>query len=661
MSFSLESLGIKIHCPEKENFDEQVIKYCLDKINNQKIEISTQLLLANKDKITEKLLNTIHNNFSRNLVNKQKYLLKKLSSNNLEVLNDFLIHYNNSLKSIDTTFKLSDNIQYPLLYGNSTFIQQNLEILVDLIIINPKIRLYIKNYIFQNINNNSNNDYPIFKTLKKIDNYNLVIFDDLSQDLLEWYNQEIIIPEDYPNYMKNIFEINNLISKCYKIKNFINKNFPKKDYSNIYISILNNIFEDKFNNLIKKNINIGFLLICKFLDKLTKILDLLSDDRKDYYQNIINKQIEHIFKNIKSIENLDEMLRLYRNFIFIQHEIGSIFNKYKDSEIFNNILNTILNLSDINIKTFSIIINTFCPIDSLLIRLKFELSELIWLLDNTQINKIVIFINNLHYKPDNSNLKIINNILEDKKISENINNLITPHKIYHFSKGVWDFPMDNNNFTNKIFNMIPFKDELNLLYSNFTEIEKDDKKEFIVFSTKGKVLFELSDNINTLLCTFLPIQAMIIKYLIDYNTMSIEAAIKLCKNTGINIYKKVFDTILDIINIDDNNITLKEKLPYYGEKNFADLYFIETKQIMTEKINKEIKLSFHECAESNICSLLKEEKENTLTIDLLKSKLYDKIKNYHTFNLTDFEQVLKNMIKKDYISINNNYITYNIY
>lgn len=648
MSFNLESLGIKLQCPKKTNYHDNIIKYCLNKINNQDTHISPQLLLVNKDELTPELLNIIQNNLARNLLNKRKYLLKLLTPSNFEEkITNFLYQYCLSLKHIDITLRLS-NLELPLnKYGNSNFIQKNLETLGELIISNPKIRKLFNQFIIDNVWNGSSKSYFLFKILNNLEEYNLIIFDDFSQDLLEWFNYPFDIPDEYPLYMKDIYKLNYNIYRCNKIKNFINKNFPKKSYSNIYIPILNTIFENNFTNLLKHK-NIGFFIILKFLDKLIKLLDLVSDSKKDYYHNIITNKLQQIIKSIKNIENIEnitDLLYLYENYTFIQPEVGNIFNKYKNSKIINNCFQTILKLSTKDILIFSEIINNFVSTSNILIKLKHQLSEVIWSLNDIQIEKIKIFNRNLYCNKKDKNLEIINSIIKDKIQSDQINILINPHKVYHFSRGIWDFPMNNNYFSDSVFNNLPLKEELNALYINLDSL----RKELIVFSTKGQVIYEFNDDNDKLIGKFLPVQAMLIKQLLDKQVITIEQAEQLCLNSGVKNFTKVFETLSDLINISSENISLKEKLPYYGEKNFSELFFTETKKIMEKKIKVELILSLKECMESNICSILKKEENKTLTLNKLEIQLKEKINKYHSFTSTEFNQIIENMIERDYL------------
>lgn len=657
MSFNLESLGIRLHKPIKNNFREEVIRYCLDKINNQKTDISPQLLLANKDKITPDLLETIQNNFARNLLVKRKYLLKKINVDNLdENLNLFLENYTKQLKSIDITFRLS-NQESPLnSFGNSQFIQKNLEALVDLIISETKMRGLLKKFIVSNIWYGSSKSYEIFKILRKIEDYNLVIFEDFTQDMLEWFSEEIKVPREYPKYMKDVYQMNYLIIKCNKIKNYINKNFPNKDYSSVYLPILNQIFEKNFSNLVK-NQKVGFYLITKFLDKLVPLIKLIDIGKRDYYQTIINNKIEQVFRKMENIDDLPEFLRLYRDYDFTRPEIGITISKFTKTKMFKDILNTILELSDLDVDTFSRIISNFIKTQPILLSLKYQLSEKVWDLNTSELMKVISFTKNMLVHRNDNSLEIITSIVTDRTKSERISQIIYPHKAYHFSRGVWDFPMDNNYFSNKMFDNLPFREELNALYLN----HDDPRKELIVFSTKGKISIELEDDQDKLLGVFLPIQAMIINTLIKNPKTIISVLIKMCNKAGVKNYKKVFESIEDLIEIDDKVIKLKDKLPYYGEKNYSELFFTETKKIMEEKIEQELVLSFEECARSNICYLLKQEESKSLNINIITEKLQGLIGKYHSFNQNDISKVIENMIKFDYITKNDNIIKYCVY
>ncbi|ADO67330.1 hypothetical protein crov297 [Cafeteria roenbergensis virus] len=688
MSLSLESLGINIYNSPKNNFQEDIIKYCLDKINGENLNTSPQLILAHQHKLNQEIIKLINTNLERNLLNKRQYIFNKSTLSNFEdILNDFLLNYINQLKSIDVilglsykqlsqlpkntqeseqeqeleeqpTHKLKD--QHILKFnGNFDFVQKNIEVLCELIIFNPVIKKFLLKFILKNINTNSNKKNPLMKTLQKIDNYNLEIFSEFIQYIIKWFNKTVVIPEEYPLYLKEVYELETLITRCNKIKIYIQNNFPFNRHSHVYIPILNCVIVKKFGNLKIYNQN-GFIIINKFLTKVLKLTELVPPDTNNYYKIVIENKIEDIFSKITELTNIPIIFKLYQTFHFIQPEIGSLFKRCVNSNIFKNILNTIINLSEENLITFVNIINNYLSTSPILIRLKFQLSNVLWELTDDEINKINIFIKNTVYHKKEDYLNIISSMLEDIIQTKQINMLILPHQAFHFSRGLWDFPMDKNYFSEKHFNTLPFGEELNALFIN----QNDIRKELIVFSTKGSVILELQDQNGTLIGTFLPIQAMIIKVLLEEDNVSVKVINNICTKTGIEQTQKtkIFNTLADliVINNTEQTISLKETLPYYNKKNFAELFFIET-TLVENKITYDIILSFNEYIKSNVCSILKQQPNMTMSIIELEQILKKSIKKYHTFDHNEFTKIINSMIKYDYIYKENDYLIYIIY
>lgn len=665
MAFNLHSLGIKINQIQRDNIEELILSFCLNTVDNNKANISSQLLLANKSKLTNDLIDKITKNLYKKLIDKRKYLVKNLNVDNLdEKLSKFIFDYTKGLKTIDITFDLSNSSEELFSYGNSEFIKKNLLILNDLIIYYPKIRQIIEDFIFKNLNENYNYSFEIFKFLKKLGNYNITILSDIYEDIIKWNEQEIIIPP-YENYFKEIYKFNTNMGKIYKINKFIKKNLPKGDYSNIYIPLIDNLFDSNLNTILSFPKESNFYFLLNNIPKLDKILNYLTIEKKGYFQNILDEKFNQSIQNVNKLMDFENILNVYKDYIYLQPEIGDMLNSKFKNEFNDNILSLIKNLDNNLIPVLSVIVNNFMNYDEVLIKLKYQLCSNLFNIKLSFIEKIQKFMDNLYTK--NNNFIIIKSILADIKISSKFSELSNPNKIFMFSRGVWDFPMDYDYKSiglvsdhKKYLEFVehPFREEIVGLA---TITFQGDDKDIILFQTKGSIKMELNDGKKILNCEFLPIQAYIIKMLLEKNTISENDLKEFISKNGINSVDKVIDTLKDLIKKDKSEYYLKKNLPYEGTKNYAELYFIETQEIILDKIEEEIKLSLEEVLSSNICSILK--KENNYTLE--KTILFDRLKEIkyikHDFNFDDFNNILSKMFKKDYLVIIGEFISYQVY
>ena len=652
MAFTLENLGLNIN-KHNNNFRENVINYCIQRINNERITISTQLLLSQKNNFSDDIEKQINNELLSNLLNRRNNFLKNLSNKNFEEkFYNFMTNYLEGLKNIDIIFSLSDNNLEMKYYGNSSFIQSNIEQFSDMIIFYPKIKKMLSKYLINNII--TNDELRILKIFKKLEKYKLVIFDELTLDLIEWSLNEQEIPEIYPGYDKDILKLGYNIYKIKKINYFVNKNFPKKNYSNIYIKILDIIFDTNIPNILKHS-NTGLGLLKRYLGDLMKIIKFCDNDKAIYYMTYLDNKVKFIFRKINNLDNFRYLLELYDNYIFTHPEISSLIFRKKDDKIFKNILNTILNLDLNQLKIFCSLLTKYVVKirEELLITLKYQLSENIWNLNTEQLFKIYEFILSLNFKSENINM--IGNLIIDKKKCIDINQIISPHKVYHFSRGIWDYPMDNDYLiiNNTNFND-SFKEEIDALKLSFNENNKD----IVLFMTKGSFEIELQDNIGKLNSIFLPIQAFIIKKLIN-GKIHKDKLTEYIKILGVDNYSKVIETINDLIDYTNNEYSLKEKLPYYGEKNFANLYFIETQKIINKKIKDDIVFDLNDFLSTTIISILKKETNKLLE----KNKLLNRLNELglRDFTVVDFENIIKILEEKDYIIVHDDIISYQVY
>lgn len=642
MALTLLNLGIEVNTSKNDTFRENMIQYCLEMVNGIPGSISSQSLLSNSNMINEDLKIEILTKLSRDMIGSRNNLLNRLKTGvySIEMYN-FISKYMNGLKKIYLTLKLDNN---------NKFITDSIELLIDMIILNVQFRKYLKEYIYEIINKKSNN--KLLKYFSKFEKYNIVIFEEIAAIIVEWSLQKINVPDEYPLYMKEIYRLNIYIKRVKNVNKFIDIYFPVKNHSDILVPLFDKIY-DKLDILIEYKFTSEGLL-SRFLSDLCNQIYYLSNDKYYYFESMLIKRLNLIFDNIERINSISNYCNLYKNYNYTQNGIERLFNRCKD-EYLKNILFTILSLKEKDIETFIKILVSIESVKNIFIRLKILLGEYIWKLTSDECIKIKNFCYMLNSVNNISENKIINIMIENKINSNDMNLLIQPHEIFHFTPGVWDFPLKNDFII--INDCVPcFKEELNALFLPTISYNK----EMIVFMTKGKMLFELNDSKKKLDCEFLPIQGFVVQELLNKKNITYEEMISFIQILGIKNYQKVLQTLQDIIQLKNNIYTFKSELPDKKFINFAERYFTEIYEIIEKEIKIQCNLSLLEILSSNICSITKKSDDCTIEID----KLFDILnKNVKVIKFTklDFEKVLCDLEKKDYIIKNDEMITYQIY
>lgn len=654
MSFKLENLGINIRKTDDKMFSQKVINFCINKVYNESTLISSQMLLANKNMITEDLLQNIQFELSKKMLEKRKYLIKKLTTNNFEKeLYIFLKKYIDGVKSVDITLGLSDTSKSLLSFGNSKFVLYNIELLTDMIIHNPNIKQLFENFIFENIYYNK--DSLLLKFLKKFEKYNVVIFEELCNIIIKWSKQKFNIPVEYPTVLQEIYSLNIYLKKSNKIKNFIKKQFPSNNYSDVFIPIFNIIY-DKLDTIIKYP-HTGIGIINRFIDELVLQISYLNDNKCKFYENQLINKLNEIFNKIEYLDNINDYLNMYnKNSYYTANVISNLFLKYKNSKCLKNLVETIILLDDVNIPVFVSILLNIEKVNNILIRIKIYLTEFIWKLNLKECDKILLFLNFFNNLMFNE-YKIIKSMIKNKMESDIISQIIFPHRVYHFTPGVWDFSFKNDYMIYNSNEICCFKEELNAITPYLSS-----NQEMIVFMTKGKMLIELSDGTNKIECEFLPIQGFVIQKMLDVKEINKYDMISLINSLGIKNYSKVIETLSDLIELKDDNYNFKSSLPNISFINFAERYFTEIYKSIEERIKYECSLSIEEILSSNICSITKKKEDYSIEKNELFKVLKDKI-SVINFNDSDIENVINIMIKNDYIIYNkeNGMYIYQVY
>jgi hypothetical protein len=392
----------------------------------------------------------------------------------------------------------------------------------------------------------------------------------------------------------------------------------------------------------------------RFLPELSYQLSYVNDKSSYYGSQLINR-LNEVFNKIEDIDNIEDYLEIYKKYSYASYGIQTLFNRNKDSNHFKNLVETIVSLEDDYIPVFSGILIGIESAKNILIRIKVQLAELVWKLNLKQCNKLNIFLDKIDYSHISVEYKIIKSMLRNKLESETISNLISPHKVYHFTPGVWDFSLDTDYliYNSKYSNC--FKEELNAIMPSISP-----DKQMVVYMTKGKMLIDLSDGTNTLEGEFLPIQGFIVQEILNCGKVHKENMKSFIEYLGIKNYTKVLETLADIIELKDDNYVFKSSLPNVTFINFAERYFTEIYTLMEEKIKYECSLSMEEILSSNICSLTKKSKDYSLPKDELFTKLKETI-SVIKFENTDVEKVLESMIKRDYITETDGMLKYQVF
>lgn len=658
MALTLSSLGIEPLKIDNINADEQIEDYCVNKMNNTE-NVSSQLIISLNPEITDKLIDNLKNKLSKNLVMNKKTFIRKLTSDNFQdELIKYIDKYTKNIKDINTILDLEDLDKPKLLFGNSEFVEYNIQLLAELIILDNKVKNYLEGLVLKILNKDVL-EGEIFNHLKKLTVYKTPIFDDLLDVIIKYVNiTETNNYEGYPEYMKNLDELNIKIMKIFNVNKFLKKYFSGNNYDDIYTEIYNDIFINIIPKINSHNY-VSFSIINILYKKISTVLNIISKDKSDYYRTNISHMFKKILRKIK-LDNISDLLNLYNTLDKTEKiDIISYVSKNLDNEYFSNILNIIFTINDNEIYTLAEIFNQLQDLGKVLINFKHKLVNNVWNLNANEINKLIIFIKNLSitFSPNKTIIDNIITIIEDKNTSDHINMLINPYKVFHFTKGIWDYPLNNEYFRISNYNLRVFKEELNAI-NMFTENNKSQ----IVFGTKGKIIIELDDGNKKCLCEFIPVQAIIINYLLSDENINEETLDNILKTLNINYKEYIINSLSDLIKInivDGKNVyELVEELPYSGKMNFANKYFITT--VDTDKIvEKELAHTTYELCASNIIHYIKQNENKELNDIFEYTK--NEISRFKVINMEEFKKYIEILETKDYIECNDNKYKYLVY
>jgi len=648
MALTLSNLGIDTFKPV-EGYDLDMGEYCVKKINGESINVSPQLILSMGYNLDKSFLDDLQLKLSKNMMLRKDIFLKRLKYDNYEnLLIEYINNYTRNIRGLNVILNLSEKSYTNLEYGDSEFVKYNIQLLNEMIVMDKKVKNFLGRKMRYMLDNNVKDD-ELFKKFRHLNYYDTNIFEELLSNVIEYMNSEKrdgTCETSMPRYMVLLDSMYKKISRIFSVKRFLDNNFPKKDYDDVYVGIYSELMEKDMNELVgNSNKYVNLDIINNLYVKMYKLLseEFMSISKASYFLSTLSIYPRKILKKLK-LKNINELLKFYNNLNKSDRcEVLAYIQQNIDGEFFINILDTIISLNDENIKIFSSILNEMTNVGRVYIRLKHLLAKNIFRLNEDKIVKLEKFTNNIiAFKEFENSINTIKTMIRDKRSSYAHSMLIYPYKIFHFTKGVWDYPLNNEYFILEDYKHKIFSDELNAVQKYYGE-----NKRQIIFSTKGKINMKLQDDIGVCNCEFIPAQAFIVKYIIDNDAIIKNELIKLVKTLNVQNSEQLINSIKSLLVEKDGIYTFVDKLPYYGNINFAEKYFSKTIDTTEDLIEKEFAFTSFELYSSNIIHILKSE-GNKSEAELFNS-ISTNVFKFNKINISDFNDIIKKLLEKDYI------------
>lgn len=559
--------------------------------------------------------------------------LKKKSDNINNIIRDHLRSKKNNIIILAKKLKISSEniindlnaIHKKVYYLEQIFKFQCSELnnlIFNIIISNP----YIKEILRYEISCKKNiNTFLLYcKNKLNEDQYEIInnqindIFIDLKPDYDTLNDLSVIINKKYLDY----YYLNTLLDYIINYKN-IYKSFSSSDIffnkiSSYFLEFIENnelsdqknfiLFLDKYKYKIKYLNNISYILYLIFMtifkinnvDYLIKLLNITNYLKK----NGINQVTSAIFTHFKSFETEDVIINL------------------------SNIINTnIINNQD-NEYLYELLCNS-------------KYVELFLNINQLNLLKRYIYTD---YNEDN-----------EIKYYKQMKKYFTKKQIYKYNRTI------KNLFTLSKYNANIFEEKIKYIdigvniwplntiegYSKIEVQDHDTSDDIIHYNYLhiGRYEFELTTNNGCFNIISLPIHYYIITDIINKNF----------HENSYPFYKKEY--IMKIINqlVGNRLINFHEWGDYSinNEYDNGDINLIDIEEIETIAINKIKKYIAHEEKHiiiSNISSILK---NNNYTYDEMFKIISDKTSSYIDFNHKKYDSSIKEMIEKDYITLEN--------
>ena len=262
---------------------------------------------------------------------------------------------------------------------------------------------------------------------------------------------------------------------------------------------------------------------------------------------------------------------------------------------------------------------------------------------------------------------ILKNVVNDIILSVDKSNKIYPNSILHLDQDIIDLPLNEyfryygNDYIygHQIFCSQFSTIDIKNFY--FSQDEKDNGKQTVIFTTKGNVIYELDDGNDTLECNFLPIQAFVIDELTRRNIEK-EEFFSIIISFGIaetNI-DKLLNSLDSLIIYKKEYYRLVNKLPFYNKFDYTKLYFKEFEDYLNKIVEKEYCITVDNYISTNILSILKKETNMTLDYHSIESKILNcRFRKDITPDI--IKKNIQKMVSKDYITYDNNILIYICY
>ena len=363
-------------------------------------------------------------------------------------------------------------------------------------------------------------------------------------------------------------------------------------------------------------------------------------------RNKINSKISEIFSNEDSqnilLETINKTILTEKinNLYDILYFCSNIKNKDMFIEKYNRMLiNRLLHKPNIYIerKYYEVLYNIFG--DKLLYK----------------TNKILTDIESTIHDKENF-IKLSDNIKKENKPFQDLSgynyDIVNVMNVITSSYNNWDANYSEgiipNDFLKKYMNAYILLNMM-YIYSEFYKLRYENKRKLNWYPHFGEVVFDF----NGIEFKMLPIQFIILEHIYKVNKISKNDLINFQIFSGYNEHfkKSIVSSLLlgGIIILEDSNIKINSDISKITT-NYIDLFFTSSgyADIWNIRREKELILSREEVLSSWINHFLKKE-------SLEKIELMSKIKksmNLFEFNIDFLDNVINDMITKDYIKYN---------
>ena len=511
------------------------------------------------------------------------------------------------------------------------------------------------------IEENNNKSYPVPENYQQIINFreNLALYQKIETVYSYLGNDIHIILNSIINILFGTFI--EIMKTCSILELYYIINNYKKIFQTIFahnnILIQNKKIKDTFTNqffIFIERIEKEKKLELKYLIKCFQIIcELLSNYGNSYH--IINIKISEIFSNQTSQNYLLNEINININITKKMNNIHNIIyfcSNIKDKDIFIEKYNRmliirLLHKPNISMERYyyNILRNIFS------IKLLYKTNKILNDIENTLQDRELFIKLAYVIKKENKQYQDLVDYKYDNIV--NIMNIITS------SYNIWDIKqtegiLDDDTVTK-------FKDDyiiLNMMYiySKFYELRYEKKRKLIWYPHFGEILFDF----NEIEFKMLPIQFIILEHIYKMNKVSKNDLINLHIFVGYNEHfkKSIISSLLlgGIIILEESYIKINSDISKINSDiskittNYIELFFISSSyvDIWNIRSEKELILSREEVLSACINHIVKKEPVDKIELMYKIRKSMD----LFDFNIEFLDNVINNMIKKDYIKYN---------